>query len=134
MNSRVPMRKKQYLVGCQSERISLWSHLSRPWALPHCYLLEDTAQTTLLKRSRAARVTWSLLGDISCKSNNQFFESRLITSANPDLVERLRSGEPLYRWDRSRFYGPFPDNEVGYTVHHSRDISGRDDHLKGQLA
>lgn len=54
--------------------------------------------------------------------------------ANPDLVEKLRKHEPLYKWDRSRFYGPFPDNEVGYTVHPSRVLAARDDITKAQLA
>ncbi|KKY37638.1 putative 12-oxophytodienoate reductase [Diaporthe ampelina] len=35
--------------------------------------------------------------------------------SNPDLVERLREGRPLTQYDRSRFYGPFPDPHVGYT-------------------
>uniref|UniRef100_A0A8H7Y899 NADH:flavin oxidoreductase/NADH oxidase N-terminal domain-containing protein n=2 Tax=Psilocybe cubensis TaxID=181762 RepID=A0A8H7Y899_PSICU len=44
-------------------------------------------------------------------------------TSNADLVERLRTGMPLYRYDRTRFYGPFPDNEVGYTVHHRREFA-----------
>lgn len=55
-------------------------------------------------------------------------------SANPDLVQKLQRKEPLYKWDRSRFYGPFPDNEVGYTVHTTRVLAGRDDIHKAQLA
>lgn len=36
--------------------------------------------------------------------------------SNPDLVERLRRGLPLSPYDRSRFYGPFPDDpHVRYT-------------------
>ncbi|KAK8857031.1 OYE2-NADPH dehydrogenase (old yellow enzyme) isoform 1 [Apiospora arundinis] len=35
--------------------------------------------------------------------------------SNPDLPERLRNGYPLTKYDRSRFYGPFEDPEVGYT-------------------
>ncbi|KUI57654.1 Putative 12-oxophytodienoate reductase 3 [Cytospora mali] len=35
--------------------------------------------------------------------------------SNPDLVERLRKGLPLAPYDRSRFYGPFPDPHVKYT-------------------
>ncbi|KAI9702322.1 MAG: hypothetical protein M1836_000801 [Candelina mexicana] len=35
--------------------------------------------------------------------------------SNPDLVERLKLGAPLNPYDRSRFYGPFEDNEKGYT-------------------
>lgn len=35
-------------------------------------------------------------------------------TSNPDLVERLRHGRPLAPYDRSRFYGPFEDNHVGY--------------------
>lgn len=35
--------------------------------------------------------------------------------SNPDLVARLRNGWPLAPYDRSRFYGPFADPEVGYT-------------------
>ncbi|TVY41379.1 putative 12-oxophytodienoate reductase, partial [Lachnellula occidentalis] len=33
----------------------------------------------------------------------------------PDLIERLKQGQPLNEYNRSRFYGPFPDREVGYT-------------------
>ncbi|GAA5926515.1 hypothetical protein JCM3775_001039 [Rhodotorula graminis] len=40
--------------------------------------------------------------------------------SNEDLVERLRSGLPLWHYNRTRFYGPFPDNEIGYTVHPER--------------
>lgn len=35
--------------------------------------------------------------------------------SNPDLVARLRDGLPLAPYDRSTFYGPFPDPTVGYT-------------------
>ncbi|KAI9375130.1 hypothetical protein BJX61DRAFT_540155 [Aspergillus egyptiacus] len=35
-------------------------------------------------------------------------------TSNPDLVERLRTGVPLAAYDRSRFYGPFEDNRIGY--------------------
>lgn len=36
-------------------------------------------------------------------------------TSNPDLVERLRNGWPLAKYDRSRFYGPFEDPITGYT-------------------
>ncbi|OAQ65016.2 12-oxophytodienoate reductase [Pochonia chlamydosporia 170] len=35
--------------------------------------------------------------------------------SNPDLVTRLRDGLPLAAYDRSRFYGPFPEPTIGYT-------------------
>ena len=35
--------------------------------------------------------------------------------SNPDLVERLKTGRALTPFDRSRFYGPFEDNSIGYT-------------------
>ncbi|KAH8701572.1 putative 12-oxophytodienoate reductase [Talaromyces proteolyticus] len=35
--------------------------------------------------------------------------------SNPDLVARLQTGCPLAEYDRSRFYGPFEDNIIGYT-------------------
>ncbi|KAK8870134.1 hypothetical protein IAR55_000704 [Kwoniella newhampshirensis] len=54
--------------------------------------------------------------------------------ANPDLVERLKNKEPLYKWDRSRFYGPFEDNAIGYTVHPTRVLAASTDRLKAQLA
>ncbi|GAA6032721.1 hypothetical protein JCM8097_000759 [Rhodosporidiobolus ruineniae] len=38
-------------------------------------------------------------------------------TSNADLVDRLRTGKKLFGYDRSRFYGPFEDNEIGYTVH-----------------
>ncbi|GAA6001855.1 hypothetical protein JCM10207_002352 [Rhodosporidiobolus poonsookiae] len=37
--------------------------------------------------------------------------------SNADLVDRLRTGKKLFHYNRSRFYGPFDDNEIGYTVH-----------------
>lgn len=60
--------------------------------------------------------------------------SWLTRSANHDLIERLRSGEPMYKWDRSRFYGPFRDNEVGYTVHPDRTLAKSGDIARAQLA
>ncbi|WWC94382.1 hypothetical protein V866_001224 [Kwoniella sp. B9012] len=54
--------------------------------------------------------------------------------ANPDLVDRLKNKEALYKWDRSRFYGPFVDNEVGYTVFPSREFAKEGDISKAQLA
>ncbi|PPQ79606.1 hypothetical protein CVT25_003486 [Psilocybe cyanescens] len=44
-------------------------------------------------------------------------------TSNADLVERLRIGKPFFRYDRSRFYGPFPDNEIGYTVHPKQELA-----------
>lgn len=35
--------------------------------------------------------------------------------SNPDLVQRLRLGRALAAYDRTRFYGPFVDREVGYS-------------------
>jgi hypothetical protein len=35
--------------------------------------------------------------------------------SNPDLPKRLREGLPLAPYDRTRFYGPFGDNAIGYT-------------------
>ncbi|KAK2813906.1 hypothetical protein FQN50_000307 [Emmonsiellopsis sp. PD_5] len=35
--------------------------------------------------------------------------------SNPDLVERLKIGLPLSKYDRGRFYGPFADSTIGYT-------------------
>lgn len=57
-----------------------------------------------------------------------------MNSANADLVDRLKRNEPLYRWDRNRFYGPFVDNEIGYTVHLKREIAASTDGLKAQMA
>lgn len=35
--------------------------------------------------------------------------------SNPDLPRRLKEGLALNPYDRSRFYGPFEEPEVGYT-------------------
>ena len=35
--------------------------------------------------------------------------------SNPDLVERLRLGKPLTKYDRATFYGPLDDRQKGYT-------------------
>lgn len=35
--------------------------------------------------------------------------------SNPDLVERLKLGRPLTKYDRNTFYGPMEDRWVGYT-------------------
>ncbi len=53
---------------------------------------------------------WGVLerGDYDALLFGRYFTS------NPDLVERLRNGWPLAPYDRSRFYGPFEDNSVGY--------------------
>ena len=45
--------------------------------------------------------------------------------SNPDLVERLKNGWPLAQYDRSRFYGPFPDPEVGYTSYQTYSQSNQ---------
>jgi 2,4-dienoyl-CoA reductase-like NADH-dependent reductase (Old Yellow Enzyme family) len=34
--------------------------------------------------------------------------------SNPDLVSRLKRGMPLAAYDRTRFYGPFENNAIGY--------------------
>ncbi|KAJ6017725.1 Flavin oxidoreductase hxnT [Penicillium sp. IBT 35674x] len=41
--------------------------------------------------------------------------------SNPDLVDRLRKGLPLAPYDRTRFYGPFEDNEFHYTDYPTAD-------------
>ncbi|GAA5850109.1 hypothetical protein JCM8547_001014 [Rhodosporidiobolus lusitaniae] len=43
--------------------------------------------------------------------------------SNGDLVDRLHTGKPLYKYDRSTFYGPFEQNEIGYTVHPDQKIA-----------
>ncbi|EPE29737.1 FMN-linked oxidoreductase [Glarea lozoyensis ATCC 20868] len=43
-----------------------------------------------------------------------FAIGRLFLST-PDMIERLKNGLPLNEYNRPRFYGPFPDPEVGYT-------------------
>ncbi|KDR68716.1 hypothetical protein GALMADRAFT_129047 [Galerina marginata CBS 339.88] len=48
-------------------------------------------------------------------------------TSNGDLVERLRTGMPLARYDRTRFYGPFPDNEIGYTIHLNQQYAAPDE-------
>ena len=35
--------------------------------------------------------------------------------ANPDFVERLQRGRRMNAYDRSKFYGPTPEREAGYT-------------------
>ena len=37
------------------------------------------------------------------------------TCTNANIYDRLKKGLPLNAYNRSRFYGPFPDREVGYT-------------------
>jgi hypothetical protein len=34
---------------------------------------------------------------------------------SPDLVYRLKHNKPLIQYIRPRFYGPFPDPQVGYS-------------------
>ncbi|KAE9374543.1 FMN-linked oxidoreductase [Stipitochalara longipes BDJ] len=55
--------------------------------------------------------TWGVLEE---KTYDAFAIGRLFLST-PDLVNRFKKGQPLNAYDRSRFYGPFPDPEVGYT-------------------
>lgn len=43
-----------------------------------------------------------------------FAIGRLFLST-PDIVERLKNGHPLNAYDRTRFYGPFPEPEIGFS-------------------
>ncbi|KAI0890523.1 FMN-linked oxidoreductase [Annulohypoxylon maeteangense] len=54
---------------------------------------------------------WGVLerGDYDALVIGRYFLS------NPDLVERLRRGLPLSKYDRSTFYGPLEKSSVGYT-------------------
>lgn len=49
-------------------------------------------------------------------------------------MDRLKRKDRLYKWQRETFYGPFLDNEIGYTVHPVREFALATDHLKAQLA
>ncbi|PSS10726.1 hypothetical protein M430DRAFT_108019 [Amorphotheca resinae ATCC 22711] len=53
-------------------------------------------------------------GVVEEKTYDALAVGRLFLS-NPDFVARLKNGLPLNAYDRSRFYGPFADREVGYT-------------------
>ncbi|KAF4628112.1 hypothetical protein G7Y89_g10041 [Cudoniella acicularis] len=67
---------------------------------------------------------WGVLED---GTYDAFAIGRLFLST-PDMVERLKKGLPLNAYDRSRFYGPFPDPEVGYTdypVYEELEKSGK---------
>ncbi|KAF9482416.1 FMN-linked oxidoreductase [Pholiota conissans] len=48
-------------------------------------------------------------------------------TSNLDLVIKLRTGKSFVRYDRSRFYGPFPDNAAGYTSNFPQEIASPDD-------
>lgn len=135
-NLKVPAKRKRCSVACRSVRISRSSHSSKLWDPPKCYQLAGTVRTTLRKRSVAAQVILLLSGDTSCKPNLPITALRWadVLRANPDLVDRLKTNQPLYKWDRGTFYGPFADNELGYTVRPSREMARADDHLQGQLA
>ncbi|KAF4622908.1 hypothetical protein D9613_001492 [Agrocybe pediades] len=63
---------------------------------------------------------------IECGEFDAIAFGRYFTS-NADLVDRLRTSKPLARYDRSRFYGPFPDNEIGYTVHLNQQFAAPDE-------
>jgi 2,4-dienoyl-CoA reductase-like NADH-dependent reductase (Old Yellow Enzyme family) len=52
-------------------------------------------------------------------------------TSNPDLVERLRSGQPLAGYDRTRFYGPFEDNTICYTDYPTYDESVKKEKANG---
>ncbi|KAI5820536.1 Oxophytodienoate reductase [Pyronema omphalodes] len=41
--------------------------------------------------------------------------------ANPDFVYRLRNGIKFNKYNRDRFYGPFPDRHVGYVDYPRHD-------------
>jgi hypothetical protein len=53
-------------------------------------------------------------GEIESGRYDALLFGRWFTS-NPDLVKRLREWQPLRKYERDRFYGPFPDKERGYT-------------------
>lgn len=48
---------------------------------------------------------------------------RFFTS-NPDLVKRLRKGISFTPYERTRFYGPFEDNEHCYTTYKPVEVNG----------
>jgi len=54
---------------------------------------------------------WGVLED---GSYDAFAIGRLYLST-PDFVQRLKEGKKMNQYDRTRFYGPFPEPEVGYT-------------------
>lgn len=58
---------------------------------------------------------------------------RFFTS-NPDLVDKLRTQQPLYHYQRKLFYGPFEDNSLGYVRFENLRYSGKEDVGKAQLA
>ncbi|TFK51431.1 FMN-linked oxidoreductase [Heliocybe sulcata] len=66
-------------------------------------------------------------GDHDAVAFGRFFIS------NPDLVDRLRTGKRLYRYERSLFYGPFGKKEIGYTVHLNREFAGESDIGRAQM-
>ncbi|KAH6684332.1 hypothetical protein B0J14DRAFT_9920 [Halenospora varia] len=53
-------------------------------------------------------------GVLEVGTYDAFAIGRLFLST-PDMIERLKKGLPLNQYDRSRFYGPFPEPEIGYT-------------------
>lgn len=53
-------------------------------------------------------------------------------TSNPDLVERLRLGRNLAKYERDRFYGPFPDRERGYTDYPGYNEEKRSFGIKGE--
>ncbi|KAF1974662.1 FMN-linked oxidoreductase [Bimuria novae-zelandiae CBS 107.79] len=55
--------------------------------------------------------SWGLIesGEYDALLYGRYFTS------TPDLVERLRLGKAFTKYERDRFYGPFPDRERGYT-------------------
>ncbi|KAF8170389.1 hypothetical protein BJ912DRAFT_997481 [Pholiota molesta] len=60
-------------------------------------------------------------GDYDAIAFGRYFTSNL------DLVEKLRTGKPFAKYDRSKFYGPFPDNAIGYTVHPNQELAAPDE-------
>ncbi|CAG8977402.1 hypothetical protein HYALB_00007032 [Hymenoscyphus albidus] len=56
----------------------------------------------------------NLWGVLEEGAYDAFAIGRLFLST-PDIVERLKNGNPLNAYDRTRFYGPFPEPEIGYT-------------------
>lgn len=53
--------------------------------------------------------------------------------SNPDLVDRLKNGRPLSMYDRSRFYGPFEDNAVGYVDYPSYQAADQREQRKEKV-
>jgi 2,4-dienoyl-CoA reductase-like NADH-dependent reductase (Old Yellow Enzyme family) len=120
LKSKIPRMSYISLIEARFEQIQSYSEkdsIIRSWGMDPAtinlkFLREIMGDTPFFSAGGWNDTNcWGVLetGDYDALLMGRYFIS------NPDLVERLRLGRPLSKYDRATFYGPFPDRAKGFT-------------------